>query len=217
MTAWRKLCSNLLLTQIGCPDTIEGETHEIIGECFCLWDPTDNRNNFSNYEYADEFFKWLLTGDTDLTEKIKKLNPYASKFTDSTNLPESFSSTYGWKIKEQLPLVLKELSEGRSRRAYINILLPEDKIILSKNTTHEYPCTIGIQFLRRGSKLHCIVNMRSNNIFSVLPYDVYNFTMLQIYVAKLVKLDMGRYYHTINSAHIYKRDLDKINESINRV
>ena len=99
------------------------------------------------------------------SNKIKKMNPFAKKFIDSSNLPENYSSTYGWKIKEQLGPVISELNRDSStRRAYLNILLNEDKIILGKDTTHEYPCTIGIQFLIRiddhnKPKLNMIVNM----------------------------------------------------------
>jgi len=189
------------------------ETLELTGITFQLTDPSNNKNNRSNYEYAAEFFKWIISGKTDLSEKIKEMNPMAVKFVDTTGLPESFSSSYGWKIEGQLPAIYKELRRDKwSRQAYINILLPVDQILVGKTTTHEYPCTLGIQYLIRDGELHTIVNMRSNNAFSVLPYDVYNFTRLQILVSDVLGVKVGRYYHTVNSLHIYKRDLGRINE-----
>ena len=51
-----------------------------------------------------------------------------------------------------------------------------------------------------------------------MPYDVYNFTMLQDYLAHELEISIGSYYHQISSAHIFKGDMRRIkeqNESIN--
>ena len=145
------------------------ETLEKVNYNFCIKNPSFNKNKRSNYEYANEFFNWILSS------KIKELNPFAEKFIDSSNLPNNFSSSYGWKIKDQFEIITNELiNNNETRRAYFNVLLKQDNIILNKETNHEYPCTIGIQFLIRENKLNCIVNMRSNNAFSVLPYKITN-------------------------------------------
>jgi thymidylate synthase len=201
---------------ISIPDFINKDTHEIICDGFILTNPMNNRNDRSNYEYADEFFKWMLSGETELSEKIRELNPWAERFVASTNLPENFSSSYGKKLLSQLDPIVTELKKDNgSRRGYINILVPEDNIILHTKTTHEYPCTIGLHFMIRDRKLILIVQMRSNNCLSVMPYDVYNFTMLQKYVADLVSIEQGDYYHQINSAHLYKGDVRRIIERRN--
>lgn len=191
-----------------------GDTIELMNVSFTLNNNGAFNNRRSNYKYAKEFFKWIKSGDTDLTDKLKKMNPHAQKFVDTTNLPENFSSSYGWKIKKQLPDIIDELKRNpNTRRAYLSILLENDKVILGKQTTHEFPCTIGIQFLLRNceTELCIIVNMRSNNVWNVLPYDVYNFTQLQDYIATKLGVRSGEYMHTVNSLHIYKRDLKDIN------
>lgn len=197
------------------PDFITKSTYECIGTGFVLTDPTRNKNNRSNYEYADEFFKWVLSGEKQLSDKLIQLNPWVRRFVDSTNLPESFSATYGWKIKEQLPEIELELkSNYESRRAYVNILSPYDHPILRAKTTHEFPCTIGFQLFIREGALHMMVNMRSNNVYSVMPYDVYNFTSLQAHLANKLQYMLGNYYHQINNAHIFKGDVRRINEQL---
>lgn len=197
------------------PEFVNTDTNEILCAGFVLPDPAFNENGRSNYEYAQHFFEWMLSGDTDLTKKLTDINPWAKRFVDKTNLPETFSATYGHKIKAQLPLMIKEMKNHRfssSRRAYITILSEHDHEILKVKTTHEFPCTIGLHFLPRGQRLNLIVNMRSNNVYSVLPYDVYNFTKLQIHVAKEMGLQTGKYYHQMNSAHVYHGDIRRINE-----
>jgi len=190
------------------PDFVNSDTYECVGLGFILTDPCNNKNATANYEYAEEFFQWILSGSTSLSQRIKELNPFAKQFVDSTNLPESYSSSYGAKIKQQLDIVLHELGSNKeSRRAYVNVLYPEDKIILGVETTHEFPCTIGFQFLIRDNKLHMSVQMRSNNVVKVMPYDVYNFTRLQQYVGQKLGLELGNYYHYIVSAHIFNKNL----------
>ena len=148
-----------------------------------------------------------------MSSDVIKLNPRSKAFVDNTGLPSSFSTSYGWKIMSQLPIVMEELSRFReSRRAYININIPEDKIVFGVDTTHEFPCTIGIQFFVREGFLYCTVNMRSNNAYGVMPYDVYNFTSLQKYIADTLKLQYGEYHHLINNAHIFKPDVLKLKE-----
>jgi len=193
------------------PDFTTDVTQERIGDGFILTDPSRNTNSRSNYTYAHHFFEWLMSGEKELSPELLKDNPWVKRFVDTSNLPESFSASYGWKIKEQLRSVMEELHIHKySRRAYLNILIPQDHVIRETKTTHEYPCTIGMQFFVRNDSLLMIVNMRSNNVYSVMPYDVYNFTELQQYVAKKLHLNLGYYYHQINNAHLYKGDIRRI-------
>lgn len=189
------------------PEFITKTTFEKFGTGFILRNPQANKNSRSNYEYADKFFEWMLSGEKDIDPAILKINPWVKRFVDTVGLPENFSSSYGWKIQEQIQDIFREIGSNKeSRRGYLNILRPEDNIIRTTDTTHEYPCTIGLHFFMRDSQLHLMTNMRSNNLYSVMPYDVYNFTMLQSFVAGQLNLSLGWYYHGINSAHIFRGD-----------
>jgi len=198
---------------IDTPDFINKDTNEIICDGFILTDPSNNKNDHSNYEYAHEFFEWILTGETELSQKIKELNPWAERFVATTNLPETFSASYGKKIKSQIDTIVNELKNNNSsRRAYVNVLIPDDQIILTTKTTHEFPCTIGMHLFIRDNKLILVAQMRSNNCYSVMPYDVYNFTSFQKHIAGLLGIEVGNYYHQINSAHLYKGDVRRLTE-----
>lgn len=197
------------------PDFITKTTFEKIGIGFVLLNPKDVSNGRSNYEYAEKFFEWMMSGEIVLSKELLQINPWVKRFVDSSGLPENFSTSYGWKIKNQLGQRIKELSRDReSRKAYVSILIPEDYRVVAFGSTQEYPCTIGIQLFIREERLHMMVNMRSNNIWAVLPYDVYNFTCLQDYVAKQLGITMGYYHHQINSAHIFKGDVRRYKESL---
>lgn len=188
-------------------------TYEILNVGFALWDPTNNTNTRSDYRYAEELFTWIMSGDREIPANILTTRPQVQKFLDTHDLPINFTSAYWPKILSQIPWVLSELRrDPNSRRAYIHILIPQDACILWRDTTHEYPCTLGIHLFIRDQKLSCITNMRSNNIYSVMPYDVYVFTSLQHYIAEQLSIKLGTYYHHINSAHIYKTDMPHIRD-----
>jgi hypothetical protein len=50
-----------------------------------------------------------------------------------------------------------------------------------------------------------IVNMRSNDVFLGVPYDVFSFTMLQEYIAMRTGFQLGSYFHNAGSFHLYER------------
>lgn len=66
------------------------------------------------------------------------------------------------------------------------------------------PCTSSIQFILRNNKLNCTVYMRSNDIWLGFPYDVFNFTMWQIEIAKKLGVELGWYRHVVGSLHVYE-------------
>ncbi len=65
-----------------------------------------------------------------------------------------------------------------------------------------------IQFLVRGAKLHCMVNMRSNDVILGLNYDLFFATMLQERLALELGVGLGWYAHRANSLHLYERHRD---------
>jgi thymidylate synthase len=89
-----------------------------------------------------------------------------------------------------------------SRRALIQIFNAEDNATRYK----EVPCTTTLQFLLRDDRLHLIATMRSNDAYLGLPHDIFCFTMLQEFVARILKADLGSYRHYVGSMHLYDKD-----------
>ena len=112
-----------------------------------------------------------------------------------------------WKMVKQL---LK--NNPNSRQAVIHIKEPRD---LVNRPSKDVNCTIAMQFLLRDNKLDLIVTMRSNDIWLGLPYDVFNFTCMQIQMAMELGVNIGVYYHNAGSLHMYIKDKEKLKESNN--
>jgi thymidylate synthase len=79
-----------------------------------------------------------------------------------------------------------------------------------KETT-DFPCTANIQFLRNGKQVDMIVNMRSNDFFwGASGVNIFNFTFMQEYFAKILGLRVGFYYHIVNNLHYYDEFRNKL-------
>lgn len=184
-----------------------------------------------NYEYAKEFFRFIMSGERELSKKLIELNKNAANFggggnMESVKLPENYSIFYGPRILEQLNHIVDELKRDKdTRRATISVLdgINDNKLLTPLSNGEifntEYPCTISLSFMIRDNRLHMFVNMRSQNMFNVFPYDFYNFVSLQKHILSELSevyptLSLGYYYSNIISAHYYNKFQSQISRII---
>ena len=74
--------------------------------------------------------------------------------------------------------------------------------------TKDFPCTQSLQFITdsASNKLNLIVSMRSNDfIWGASAVNIFNFTFIQEYLAHILKLEIGSYFHIVNNFHYYER------------
>lgn len=171
--------------------------------------------NRIDYQYANDFWEFMISGGTDAKEAFKEY-PNVAKFIEkpkSKELPKNFNTFYGPRIAAQLPVILAELSRNPdSRRCVIHILSEKDQVLLDKNETLEYPCTDSITFTIRNDKLNMHVNMRSENTAVVMQLDFFLMSKLFKHVADQLSLKTGVYSSLMVSAHIYERDFEYVKE-----
>jgi thymidylate synthase len=120
----------------------------------------------------------------------------------------SFHGAYGPRIKTQLPTLAKRLNDDHdTRQAIAQIWRPQDDLW---GETVDLPCTLGFQFFVRNDSLIMHTRMRSNDVNWGIPYDVFQFTQLQLTLSNVLNLNVGEYIHTVGSMHIYERDIDSL-------
>lgn len=79
--------------------------------------------------------------------------------------------------------------------------------------TKDYPCSRTIHFMIVDGKLNCTLYIRSNDIlFGMSGVNIFNFTWMLEYVANMIGVPVGKYYHVANNLHVYKEHFDKIYE-----
>lgn len=161
---------------------------------------TNNVRNI-NHAFSIAEFLWILSGRNDV-EMISTYNKNIINYSDNKII---FYGAYGPHITNQIEYIINCFKEDIcTRRAVITIWKqnPDLKSV-------DIPCTLSLQFLINKNKLDLIVNMRSNDIWLGLPYDLFNFTMFQNYIAMKLKIEIGKYTHIAGTEHMYSRDFEK--------
>lgn len=112
---------------------------------------------------------------------------------------------------DQLQYVVETLkNEPTSRQALITIHDPAKDSQLGLKTK-DIPCTRSLHFMIVDGKLNLYVWLRSNDIlWGAQAVNWYNFTFMQQYVAKILGVPLGSYFHIVDNLHYYENSLDTI-------
>lgn len=134
-------------------------------------------------------------------------SPNFEAFQDEPGQP--FHGAYGNRIGNQLAAVRRKLdADPHTRQAVINLW---DPTVDNDPGHRDYPCTIALGFsITEAGFLDMNVLMRSNDVWLGFPYDVFQFTQLQLTLWRVLKktldVKLGQYTHTAWSLHFYERD-----------
>ncbi len=151
-----------------------------------------------NYAFMAAEFLWMFLGQND-KKSIGYYNPHLHYFSDNGI---TFNGAYGPKIVEQLGWCVQKLREDPNTRQAV-LTIWRERPGISKDV----PCTCLFQFFNRDGRLHLVTYMRSNDVWLGFPYDLFNFTTLQNYVASALGLELGNYTHHVGSLHLYEKNL----------
>jgi thymidylate synthase len=192
---------------------VQGDTSELLGYSFRLQNARDRivaaPSNTLDLKVAVARFVWMISGNDRLAD-IAFYEPKVAAFTDDgITVP---GSSYGSRMRhafpgvDQLKGVIQRLKdEPHTRRATISVYQPTDATRESK----DIPCTFGLMFHARDGRLHTTTIMRSNNAWGLLPFNLFEFSLLGEVVAAEAGLEVGGFYHFAGSMHIYGRDREK--------
>jgi thymidylate synthase len=158
-------------------------------------------NNIRDLNYRFMIAEWLwIQGGLNDVNILAKYNSVMKKFSDDG---EILSGAYGPRLMPQIPYVLESLNKPDSRQAVATIWTP------SPEDSKDIPCTISLQWMIRGGKVHCTANMRSSDVWLGLPYDFFTFSQLTNYVAMRLGRPVGSVTMNLASSHIYEEHWDK--------
>ena len=205
--AWRKWYDLLNGTDES-HESRDGEVHsEVLNAITIINDPTRNiikdpvRNLSMRYGIGE--LLWYLSANN----KLSQIQKYTEGWDRMTDDGETVNSNYGYCITkkygfDQLEFIINELKKNpNSRRAVIHIKEPSDK------PSNDVNCTVCLQFFIREGKLYMTTYMRSNDVWFGFPYDVFQFTCLQIYLSMVLEVELGTYTHIAGSLHLYERNV----------
>lgn len=215
-----------------------GVTKEILGFQATLVNPLNNillkypTRKFS-LSYACAEVLWFLSG----TNKINLIEAYAPQYKNFAEYGIAYGA-YGarwaenpgfvseriklcWRgvpnTSNQLRAVIHLLKENPNTRQAIMTMWDSGDLLHAIAGDHkDLPCTLTLKFYVRNNKLHLIADMRSNDAWLGVPYDIFCFTTIQRLIAAECKLGLGNYTHQAGSMHIYERNFEKIEKIIER-
>lgn len=158
-----------------------------------------------NYKFMFGEAWWILSG----SNRVDDISQYLSHMGQYSDNGITFRGAYGPKVTEQLDYVVDCLTKDMySRQALLTIWRENPR------TSKDIPCTLSLQFLIRDKKLHCVANMRSSDAWVGWVYDIFNFSMISVWIAIAFKretgipLDLGYLHLNAASQHLYNKDYD---------
>jgi hypothetical protein len=184
------------------------QTRELLHQQLVLEDPRDRllRSPRASFDpvVAIARLAWALGGSDRLAD-IAVYEPRAGNYSDDgLQIP---GSSFGARLRDtgvdQLAAVIERLREDReTRRAAAVVWRPHDAVRASRDIS----CAFGMFFHVRDDTLVASTTMRSNNAVRLLPYNLFEFTMLAELVAAEVGATLGPYVHGAASLHVFAKD-----------
>lgn len=203
---WYERLSSMKLSDESRDGEIRGE---ILNAITVIKDPTRNilKSKIRNLpmRYAIGEMLWYMSGNNEL----KEIQKYTKGWDRMSDDGETVNSNYGHCIRfkygfNQWEFVKDELGiNPNSRRAIIHIKEASDE------DSKDVNCTVCLQFFIRDNKLHLTTYMRSNDLWMGFPYDVFQFTNMQVLMSMELGVGIGTYTHIAGSLHLYERDVVK--------
>jgi len=186
-------------------------TYEVLNANLTLKNPLDrivtHPMRAMNLGFAFAEFLTELIGDDSLDTMKAFIGSYDKFSSDGEIVDGSYANrlySYNYEMTqlEQAYSLLKK--DPATRRAVVTMYRGKEDLWGEGGLNT--PCTLSLQFLLRDDRLHAITTMRSNDYHLGLTYDVFNFTMIQEWLARRLGVELGQYFHNDGSLHIYGSD-----------
>jgi thymidylate synthase len=162
-----------------------------------------------SYEFMLAEACWILAG----SDKLDYHPAIARNWKKYSDDGVRTAGAYGPPLAAQLPYILNCFDRDIStRQAVVDIWRP------SPGESKDLPCTLSLQFLIRNNLLHCVVTMRSSDIWLGYCYDLFNFSAISAFVALSLrergfnKLGLGCCFFTAGSQHVYDKNKEAVSQ-----
>ena len=208
--AIREYFRNELYNENFTEDRNGGKTIEMIGASFIADEPAIFGK--PNWDYIDAEIKWYESESTNITDiypEGDKEPPQAWQMT--ANIHGEINSNYGhliWSEKyfEQYENAVAELENNPdSRRASMIYTRPSIWQEYNENGKNDFICTNSVTYYIRDDVLHCVVQMRSNDVIFGYRNDWAWQRHILEKMAWELHLDVGDIHWQVQNLHVYDR------------
>ena len=195
-------------------DRTGSKTIELIGASFYADEPAIF--GVPNDEYIRDEIEWYKSQSTNIFDIYDddKEPPMAWKLT--ANEHGEINSNYGhliWSEKYygQFEQVLLELTRNPdSRRASMIYTRPSIWEEYNENGKNDFICTNSVTYYIRDNELHCVVQMRSNDVIFGYRNDYAWQEYVLAELATELDVDVGSIYWQVQNLHVYERHFNLV-------
>ena len=200
-------------------DKTGAKTIELIGASFLADEPSIFGK--PNQKYIDREIDWYLRQSTNINDIYREERDPPEAWQYSANNWGEINSNYGYlifseKFYNQYNRVMAELIQNPDgRRATMVYNRPSIWTEYNENGKSDFICTNAVTYYVRGDRLHCVVQMRSNDV--VFGYK--NDYAWQKYLLNNMAYDIST-HHTqilagditwqVQNLHVYERHFDLV-------
>ncbi len=118
------------------------------------------------------------------------------------------------KVYDQIKWVIHEIKNNpTSRRLLVNAW---DVASVYEGLMQLPPCHFCFQFYVIEGKLSCLFNMRSNDVFLGLPFNIASYALLTHLIAHECGLEVGDLVYTGADVHLYANHVEQMKEQLTR-
>ncbi len=174
--------------------------------------------NFGIKNTEDEGFNKLYQEQMALYQhKVLNDDVFAKYYGDLGNVYgkqwRSWEGSSG-KTYDQIKWVINEIKTNpNSRRLLVNAWAVDS---VYEGLMQLPPCHFCFQFYVQEGKLSCMFNMRSNDVFLGLPFNIASYALLTHLIANECGLEVGDLIYTGADVHIYSNHMDQIKLQMTR-
>lgn len=188
---------------------------EILNVCFTVDDPL-TRSPYLAARKANIVFNhaealWYLSGRDDLAmigyyaPRLRLFSADGQRLTGTAYGPRLFGSGLDGVSQFDRAIALLR-ADPDTKRAAMVVMQPGE---LADPANPDVACTLALHLMLRGGALHMTAHMRANDAVTGLLCDVFSFTFIQEYAARVLGAKVGAYTHHAGSMHINLPDLAK--------
>ncbi|KZN99032.1 thymidylate synthase [Pseudobacillus badius] len=172
--------------------------------------------DFGIRSQQDEEFKKLYEEQLAVYQhKVLTDDGFSQKFGDLGNVYgkqwRSWEGADG-EVYDQIQYIIDEIKRNPdSRRLLCNAWSASEL----KNQQLP-PCHYAFQFYVSEDKLSCMFNMRSNDVFLGLPFNIASYALLTHLIAHECGLEVGELIYTGADVHIYSNHIEQVEKQLQR-
>ena len=201
-------------------DKTGAKTIELIGASFIADEPAIFGT--VNEEYVQKELDWYDSMSTNINDIYGEDREPPQAWQYSANKYGEINSNYGFlilsdKYHNQYGQVIDELLRSPDgRRASMIYNRPEIWVEYNENDKNDFICTNAVTYYIRDNKLHCVVQMRSNDVVFGYKNDyawqkhVLNTLAKDITALSEEEITAGNIHWQVQNLHVYERHFDLV-------